>query len=195
MVACSCDWNFMAFSERVVKGDGNCQFRALSDQLFRDGGANHEEVRSSVIERLLSSPDDYAPYCAPMSIENHAQRMSKPGEWGDHITLQAASDAYGVEINVLTSYMQAGFIEIQPRDADAVRNSPRNLWISFFQGGALQLHSSRTDDDDDDDDMNVAADDERVCKNSFSRSVIKYQSCARAISKKFSLRGDGDSSA
>lgn len=124
--------DFYGLREKIVKGDGNCQFRALSDQLFRDGGANHEEVRSSVVERLLSNPDDYAPYCAPMSIDEYVQRMSKPGEWGDHITLQAASDAYGVEINVLTSYMQAGFIEIQPQDTDAVRNSPRALWISFF---------------------------------------------------------------
>ena len=27
--------------EREVRGDGNCQFRALSDQIFRDGGGNH----------------------------------------------------------------------------------------------------------------------------------------------------------
>ena len=30
--------DFYGVREKIITGDGNCQFRALSDQLFRDGG-------------------------------------------------------------------------------------------------------------------------------------------------------------
>lgn len=124
--------DFYGLKEKTMVGDGNCQFRALSDQLFRDDGEHHEEVRAVVVEHLTKHSDDYAPYCAPLDINEYVRRMAQPGEWGDNITLQACADAYGVDINVLTSYMDAGFIEIQPSGGSQSSSSPRSLWISFF---------------------------------------------------------------
>ena len=38
-------------------------------------------------------PDDYRTY---------VDKMARDGIWGDHLTLQAAADAYGVRINIIT---------------------------------------------------------------------------------------------
>lgn len=123
--------DFYGVREKIITGDGNCQFRALSDQLFRDEGENHDAVRAAVCDRLVRNPDDYAPYAAPLDFDEYVQKMSNAGEWGDHITLQAAADAYGVDINIITSYSEHGFIEITPKEGADV-NSPRSLWLSFF---------------------------------------------------------------
>ncbi|KAJ1406387.1 Papain-like cysteine peptidase superfamily [Sesbania bispinosa] len=76
--------------ESKVEGDGNCQFRALSDQLYRSPN-HHKIVREQVIQQLKSYPDLYAGY-VPMAYSDYLKKMSKSGEWGDHVTLQAAAD-------------------------------------------------------------------------------------------------------
>lgn len=40
--------------------------------------------------------------------------MARDGTWGDHVTLQAAADAYHARIVILTSYPETSFVEIQP---------------------------------------------------------------------------------
>ena len=37
--------------ERTVRGDGNCQFRALADQLYRSEDM-HADVRRTVVHQL-----------------------------------------------------------------------------------------------------------------------------------------------
>jgi hypothetical protein len=40
--------------------------------------------------------------------------MSKLGTWGDHVTLQAATDAFHVGINIITSFLENCVITISP---------------------------------------------------------------------------------
>ena len=40
----------------------------------------------------------------PEDWGSYVSEMSKDAAWGDHITLQAASDAYGVGMCVISSY-------------------------------------------------------------------------------------------
>lgn len=76
--------------ESKVEGDGNCQFRSLSDQLYRSPN-HHKFVREQIVEQLKSCPELYAGY-VPMAYSDYLKKMSKSGEWGDHVTLQAAAD-------------------------------------------------------------------------------------------------------
>ncbi|KAL5195456.1 OTU domain-containing protein [Glycine soja] len=76
--------------ECKVQGDGNCQFRSLSDQLYRSPD-HHKFVRQQIVQQLKSYPDLYAGY-VPMAYIDYLKNMSKSGEWGDHVTLQAAAD-------------------------------------------------------------------------------------------------------
>ncbi|XP_022986159.1 OTU domain-containing protein DDB_G0284757-like isoform X2 [Cucurbita maxima] len=98
--------------ELKVQGDGNCQFRALSDQIYRTP-EHHKFVREQVVNKLKSYPEIYEGY-VPMAYTDYLKKMSKSGEWGDHVTLQAAADTYGVKIFMITSFKDTCYIEILP---------------------------------------------------------------------------------
>ncbi|ESW15728.1 hypothetical protein PHAVU_007G097000 [Phaseolus vulgaris] len=112
--------------ENKVQGDGNCQFRSLSDQLYRSPD-HHQFVREQIIQQLKSSPDLYAGY-VPMGYSDYLKKMGKSGEWGDHVTLQAAADWYGVKILVITSFKDTCYIEILPQ----IQKSGRVIFLSFW---------------------------------------------------------------
>ena len=112
--------------EKTIKGDGNCQFRSLSDQLFGTPD-RHVEVRRMVIAQLMRNTDDYSVF-VPDDYSDYVRKMSKDGEWGDHLTLQAASDVYGRRICVLSTYEKNFLIEITPKNM----RHPRVLWLSFW---------------------------------------------------------------
>ncbi|KAK3226544.1 hypothetical protein Dsin_006406 [Dipteronia sinensis] len=114
------------FHEVKVPGDGNCQFRALSDQLY--GTPDHHKVlRRQVVNQLKSHREKYEGY-VPMEYGDYLKNMSKTGEWGDHVTLQAAADLSGVKIIVITSFKDTGYIEILPN----VENSKGVICLSFW---------------------------------------------------------------
>ncbi|KAL2239415.1 OTU domain-containing protein DDB_G0284757 [Sesamum indicum] len=112
--------------EFKVQGDGNCQFRALSDQFYRTP-EHHKFVRQQVVNQLRSCPEIYEGY-VPMAYEHYLSKMSKSGEWGDHVTLQAAADSYGIKIFVITSFKDTCYIEILP----SVQKSERVIFLSFW---------------------------------------------------------------
>lgn len=112
--------------ELKVLGDGNCQFRALSDQIYRTP-EHHKFVRQQVAKQLKSHPEIYEAY-VPMAYGDYLKKMTKGGEWGDHVTLQAAADSYGLKIFVITSFKDTCYIEILPK----VQRSNRVISLSFW---------------------------------------------------------------
>ncbi|KAH9660640.1 OTU domain-containing protein [Citrus sinensis] len=59
---------------------------------------------------------------------DHQRLLERSGEWGDHVTLQAAADLYGVKIFVITSFKDTCYIEILPN----VERSIRVIYLSFW---------------------------------------------------------------
>lgn len=112
--------------EKEVSGDGNCQFRALSDQLYGTT-EHHGAVRASIVSALHRAADAYSGY-VPGTYADYIAAMAKPGTWGDHVTLQVAADLYGNRIVVLTSFLDGPVIAIEPRRA----TSARTLYLSFW---------------------------------------------------------------
>ena len=55
--------------------------------------------------------------------------MQQFGTWGDHVTLQAVADTFGVRIAIMTSYQDSCVIEIQPQRQI---QSQRVLYLSFW---------------------------------------------------------------
>ncbi|KAK6163363.1 hypothetical protein DH2020_000227 [Rehmannia glutinosa] len=115
--------------EFKVQGDGNCQFRALSDQFYRTP-EHHKFVRQQIVKQLRSCPEIYEGY-VPMAYEHYLSKMSKSGEWGDHVTLQAAADSYGMKIFVITSFKDTCYIEILPNVQKSERESFLELLFSI----------------------------------------------------------------
>ncbi|KAJ9540385.1 LOW QUALITY PROTEIN: hypothetical protein OSB04_026891 [Centaurea solstitialis] len=112
--------------ELKVSGDGNCQFRSLSDQIYRSS-EHHKLVREQVAHQLKFYPELYAAY-VPMAYDDYLKKISTDGEWGDHVTLQAAADVFGVKIFVLTSFKDTCYIEILP----CAQKSKRIIFLSFW---------------------------------------------------------------
>ncbi|MCD7446697.1 OVARIAN TUMOR DOMAIN-containing deubiquitinating enzyme 9 [Datura stramonium] len=107
-------------------GDVKAKFRALSDQFYRTP-EHHKFVRQQVVNQLKSCPEIYDGY-VPMAYHDY---LNKDGQWGDHVTLQAASDSYGVKYWSITSFRDTCYIEILP----TIQKSER---------GSLQLNLSCT---------------------------------------------------
>ncbi|WMV29764.1 hypothetical protein MTR67_023149, partial [Solanum verrucosum] len=63
----------------------------------------------------------------PMKYKSYLKKMKRLGEWGDHITLQAAADRYGVKICLVTSFRENGYIEILPKDIQPSREVPARV--------------------------------------------------------------------
>uniref|UniRef100_A0A6N2LA52 ubiquitinyl hydrolase 1 n=1 Tax=Salix viminalis TaxID=40686 RepID=A0A6N2LA52_SALVM len=112
--------------ELHMEGDGNCQFRALADQLFRSPDY-HKHARKQVVKQLKHHRKLYEGY-VPMKYRSYVKKMKKLGEWGDHVTLQAAADRFGAKICVLTSFRDTCYIEIFPKDMSPTRE----IWLSFW---------------------------------------------------------------
>lgn len=78
--------------EYEVLGDGNCQFRSLSDQLFRTP-KHYRQVRKAIVKELRSHPSRYKPY-VPDDYRQYCNNIAKDTTWGDNITLQASRVFY-----------------------------------------------------------------------------------------------------
>uniref|UniRef100_M4E4Y6 OTU domain-containing protein n=1 Tax=Brassica campestris TaxID=3711 RepID=M4E4Y6_BRACM len=94
-------------AELQMEGDGNCQLKQ---------------------QRKL-----YEGY-VPMKYRHYTRKMKKPGEWGDHVTLQAAADRFEAKICLLTSFREQSYIEILPHNKNPLRDVPtrkprRKHWL------------------------------------------------------------------
>jgi hypothetical protein len=103
-----------ALVEHNVKTDGNCQYRALSFQLYENEN-KHEYVRKAVCEQLQKYHNTYKDYIYGESWTSFIQRMQQDGEWGDHVTLQAFADRFGTSVHLVTSYESNEFIQVNPQ--------------------------------------------------------------------------------
>jgi hypothetical protein len=83
-----------------------------------------------LIGQLKTTPDAYSNY-VPMKYIDYLKNMAKNGEWGDHVTLQAAADYYGVKISLITSFKDTCFIEIVPTEQKSKR--------AFLFGGPIDV--------------------------------------------------------
>lgn len=113
-------------AELQMEGDGNCQFRALADQLFHNQDY-HKHVRKGVVKQLKHFRKSYESY-VPMKYKSYLKKMKRLREWGDHITLQAAADRFGVKICLVTSFRDTCYIEILPKE----KNPSKEIWLSFW---------------------------------------------------------------
>lgn len=113
---------------RPVMGDGNCQFRALAQQLHSDEG-RHSEIRAAAVREMREAPELYADYVGG-NFDEYLAKMSCDGEWGDHVTLQAVCNALQVWVNVFTDVTDASHIVLGPKSEKTA--GCRRLFLSFI---------------------------------------------------------------
>ena len=116
--------------DKSTQGGGNCQFDAIARQIrvFRSDYKypdeyNYNDVRRDVL-RCLRSNAQYREHIKVTEIlfDHWFEKMSKPGEWGDENTLQAASDLYRRPIEVhqfSTLYNEVVTSRIEPHGVES----------------------------------------------------------------------------
>lgn len=114
---------------RPVRGDGNCQFRALAQQLHGDED-RHSEIRAAAVKEMREYPELYADYVGG-NFNDYLGKMSCDGEWGDHVTLQAVCNALQVWVNIFTDVEDAPHIVLRPKGGGTAAGG-RSLFLSFL---------------------------------------------------------------
>eukprot|EP00727_Mastigamoeba_balamuthi_P003245 m51a1_g12918 hypothetical protein (201) ;mRNA; f:2085-2913 len=85
---------------RDVAGDGNCLFRSLADQLHGDAG-RHAEVRAAVVDHIEGHRGDFEPFVEDdVAFGDYVAGMRRQGTWGGNLEIQAASVAFGVNVQI-----------------------------------------------------------------------------------------------
>jgi len=103
---------------REMDADGNCMFRAISDQLYGDfGRRHHEDVRANVCNYLEKHENEFKAFVVDddglddeedgefsASFQDYVSRMRMNGEWAGNPELVCASRCYGRDIEIFTAH-------------------------------------------------------------------------------------------
>eukprot|EP01017_Pseudomicrothorax_dubius_P044809 TRINITY_DN7625_c0_g2_i1.p1 TRINITY_DN7625_c0_g2~~TRINITY_DN7625_c0_g2_i1.p1 ORF type:complete len:187 (-),score=37.27 TRINITY_DN7625_c0_g2_i1:382-942(-) len=119
---------------RDVEGDGNCLFRAVSDQL-EGNEANHRKYRVQAFEYLAENPQEFMPYIDTdtTSWDDYLKQIYKDGEWGDNVELQALSQK--LLYNFVIHMRDAPPVIIQNFESMA---PDRTLHLAYHLGESLE---------------------------------------------------------
>lgn len=88
------------YSILEMEADGNCLFRALSDQLFHDHGSRHAEIRSAVCDFIRKHEKEFSVFLVldeeeededAKDFKTYVINMMQDGEWGGNLELVAAA--------------------------------------------------------------------------------------------------------
>ena len=121
------DRNFEVFSTQLAKlglqlrdvtGDGNCCFRALSDQMIGNE-SQHLDFRKRVCQYMKQNRDEFEPFIAALiddedendakakktskkldAFENYIKNLEIPGTYADNASLVAFARLYNLNINI-----------------------------------------------------------------------------------------------
>lgn len=128
------------FLSRISGFDSTCQFRAVADQLFQTQ-ASHGEVREKVVEQLRSDPSRYSTgdSMKGRNFKQYCTQMAQEHIWGDSLSLQALSDAYEVQVTVLTSDVAERQITVHPTGIDA---PAKEIFLGLIHQDNQQYYSS-----------------------------------------------------
>ncbi|KAJ1467185.1 hypothetical protein T484DRAFT_1859648 [Baffinella frigidus] len=83
------------FKVRNMDKDGNCLFRAISDQIYGDPGM-HEEVREKCMNYLLAERDHFSNF----DFDRYVARKRVNGVFGNNLEMQAMAELYNRPIEV-----------------------------------------------------------------------------------------------
>mmetsp|Transcript_5468 Transcript_5468/g.15234 ORF Transcript_5468/g.15234 Transcript_5468/m.15234 type:complete len:342 (-) Transcript_5468:191-1216(-) len=104
----------LSLSEVEQAGDGNCQFRSISHQLY-GSPSWHSQIRKKVVVHIKTNPEYFEGFLGEC-LADYCEEMAELGSWGDELTLRAAADCLGVTIHVLTSEPENWYMVYEPEE-------------------------------------------------------------------------------
>jgi len=82
-----------------MDGDGNCLFRAVSDQIYGTD-AHHRLIRHACCDYILSERDYFVQFVEGEDLKSYAERKRQDGVWADDLEIQALSEIYDRPIEI-----------------------------------------------------------------------------------------------
>ena len=117
----------IGFYIKEVKGDGNCLFRSVSEQL--EGNENNYEIyRQKCVEYMKDNKDAFIPFLEEEEpIDNYIEKISKDGEWGGNLEIYALSMALKVNFYI--------YMHEQPIYIVKTADEPtKNIMMTYHNG-------------------------------------------------------------
>ncbi|XP_062506980.1 uncharacterized protein LOC134183454 isoform X3 [Corticium candelabrum] len=131
---------------KEVKGDGNCFFRALSNQLSRFGvNMSHQKIRKTIVRHLNENPftlvyvyiatfmskqdsGEHLSQFIPLEWTDYINSMKMPGTWADEIVVRAAATVFDPPVYIVSSLEDENSDkQINARTAEGNRRAPMLL--------------------------------------------------------------------
>ncbi|SPO32348.1 uncharacterized protein UTRI_02905 [Ustilago trichophora] len=81
-------------------GDGNCLFRALSDQLYGHPG-RHAQLRQETCDHLAQRPEKFAGFVDDKPFDQYIRLMRENGTYGGHLELHAFAQMKQKQIKIV----------------------------------------------------------------------------------------------
>jgi hypothetical protein len=124
--------DFLSMRTIQMEDDGNCQFRALSHELFGHQRW-HLSVRQRVIDWLVSHPESFSMFVGDSDDwARYISKMEKNRTWGDELTLRAAAEAFSVTIHVVTTEHENWLLRYDSReDCANAGDAQRRLFLCY----------------------------------------------------------------
>lgn len=111
---------FCGLKEAQISGDGNCQFRSLSYQLY-GSQKHHAYVRARAVAHMRQNRADFEVFFEPGEFDDWVESMAGLRKWGDELTLRAAADAFQCIIHVIQSTPENWHLVYLPAGGTPVR--------------------------------------------------------------------------
>ena len=113
-----------------MEDDGNCQFRAISHELYGHQRWHHK-VRQTCVDFLISNTEKYSFFVGSDDEWNsYIVKMSQTKTWGDELTLRAAAEAYNCTIHVTTTEKQNWLLHYYGAEGDS--DTVRALFLAYI---------------------------------------------------------------
>lgn len=127
---------------KEVAGDGNCLFRALSDQLY-GSDEFHTVLREWCMNYLVVEKDYFSQYIigGADAFNEYVEHKRQNAVWGDDIEIQAFSEIYGIPIEIYAyddkpmrtfHEISSGITSIMPARLSYHGHSHFNSVFSYF---------------------------------------------------------------
>ncbi|EST05889.1 Ovarian tumor, otubain [Kalmanozyma brasiliensis GHG001] len=81
-------------------GDGNCLFRALSDQLYGHS-SSHAQLRQETCDHLAARPEKFAGFVDDKPFDQYVRLMRENGTYGGHLELHAFAQMKQKQIKIV----------------------------------------------------------------------------------------------
>lgn len=149
------------FVIKTVQGDGNCLFRAISDQIYGTENA-HDVLRAKCMDYIEAEKDFFSKFI-DCDFEEYIEMKRTSCVWGDDIELQALSELYTrpIEIyshsitplktfheNSATFNRIEGLSENKEKENENEKDQPKHYPIRLSYHGKAHYNSIRPTSDD-----------------------------------------------